>query len=71
MTFSNRLVSLRKERGLTQKYVYDGIHVKGPSYQRYEYGRVPTAAILVSLADFFDVSVDYLLCRTDNPEINR
>ena len=71
MDFSERLVSLRKGRGLTQKDVYDGIHVKGPSYQRYEYGRVPAAHILVLLADYFDVSIDYLMCRTDNPAVNR
>ena len=71
MSFSERLVSLRKERGLTQKNIADGIQVKEPSYQRYEYGRVPTATILIALADFFNVSVDYLLCRIDNPEINK
>lgn len=71
MIFSERLVNLRKQRNLTQKEVYDGIMVKGSSYQRYEYGRIPTAEILCKLADFFDVSTDYLLCRTDKPEVNR
>ena len=71
MTFSERLVAIRKERGLTQKNVYEGINIKEQSYQRYEYGRVPTAAILIAIADYFNVSVDYLLCRTDNPEINK
>ncbi len=71
MTFSERLICLRKNNGFTQKDVYTGIHVAATAYQRYEYGRVPTAAILVQIADFFNVSVDYLLGRTDKPEVNR
>ena len=70
MTFSERLVCLRKNNGMTQKDVYTGINVASTAYQRYEYGRVPTAAILVHIADFFNVSVDYLLGRTDNPTVN-
>ena len=39
---------------------------------KYETGdRIPTTENLVILADLYDVSIDYLLCRTDNPEINR
>ena len=39
---------------------------------KYEHGeRVPPTETLVKLADFYHVSVDYLLCRTDKPEINR
>lgn len=71
MVFSERLVNLRKSRGLTQKQVCTGINTKEMVYQRYEYGRVPSAKMLLALADYFDVSVDYLLCRTDNPKINR
>lgn len=33
--------------------------------------RVPPTETLVRLADFFDVSIDYILCRTDNPDVNR
>ena len=37
-------------------------------YQFYEYGRSePTAHILIALADFFDVSLDYLCGRSDDP----
>ena len=39
---------------------------------KYETGdRTPTTENLVILADLYGVSIDYLLCRTDNPEINR
>lgn len=34
-------------------------------------GEPPSGKILIQLADYFDCSVDYLLGRTDNPEINR
>ena len=55
-----------------QKAIADGIHVPLRTYQRYEYGeREPNASTLLALADYFDVSVDYLLGRTDNPKINR
>ncbi len=39
---------------------------------RYETGeREADYATLIALADYFNVSIDYLLCRTDNPAINR
>ena len=34
-------------------------------------GTLPTGEILLKIADYFDCSVDYLLGRTDNPEVNR
>ena len=33
--------------------------------------RVPLTETLVKLADYYNVSVDYLLCRTDNPQVNK
>lgn len=72
MTFSERLVFLRKSKELTQKQVYEAIGMSALGYQRYEYGsREPAYKYLIALADFFDVSIDYLVGRTDNPEINR
>ena len=39
---------------------------------KYESGeRTPTTDNLLILADYYQVSIDYLLCRTENPEINR
>ena len=38
------------------------------NYQDYEYGKVvPSATILIALADYFDVSLDYLVGRSDDP----
>ncbi len=39
---------------------------------KYETGeRIPPTETLLILAEFYNVSIDYLLCRTDNPQINR
>ena len=71
MTFPERLTDLRKERKLTQKQVYEGVGMSMIGYQRYEYGaREPAFKNLIALADYFDVSLDYLVGRTDNPEVN-
>ena len=68
MSFSERLVELRKSRGLTQKQVYEGVSMSMLGYQRYEYGeREPSFQKLIALADYFDVSLDYLVGRSDDP----
>jgi transcriptional regulator with XRE-family HTH domain len=71
MTFAERLRELRTTRGLTQRDVYTAIGASPIVYQRYEYGKFPAYEKLLSLADYFEVSLDYLTGRTDNPEINR
>lgn len=70
--FSLRLKALRKERSIKQKELaeYLGISIRG--YQCYEYGKgFPDVPGLLALADYFDVSIDYLLGRTDQREIAR
>ena len=67
MTFADRLRELRAARGLTQKDVYTAIGVSPIVYQRYEYGRSPARDKLLALADYFQVSLDYLVGRTDEP----
>ena len=67
MTFSDRLRELRADRSLTQKDVYTAIGVSPIVYQRYEYGRSPSFEKLLALADYFDVSLDYLVGRSDDP----
>lgn len=72
MTFHERLIELRQQRGLTQKQVYEAVKMSPVGYQRYEYGdREPAFQKLLALADFYGVSLDYLCGRTDNPEMNR
>lgn len=70
MPISDRLRELRKVRGITQKDVCDGINVSRFVYQRYEYGQDPAFDKFIALADYFDVSLDYLAGRTDNPKVN-
>lgn len=62
---------LRKSKGLTQIGLQMKIGVEQALLSKYENGeRVPPTDTLVKLADFYEVSVDYLLCRTNNPAIN-
>ena len=69
MTYADRLKMLRKDRGLTQKQVADALKITEVSYQRYEYGSVrPRIEMLIALADYFDVSLDYLVGRSNVPE---
>lgn len=68
MTFSERLISLRKNSNLTQKQVYEAVGMSALGYQRYEYGkREPAYKNLIALADYFNVSLDYLVGRSDDP----
>ncbi len=67
-----RLKQLRKERGISQVRLAMELSVSQHTISRYETGeRETNYAMLIRIADFFDVSVDYLLERTDNPQINR
>ena len=70
--FSERLRELRQERGMTQEALGQIIGVKNYSVYTYEKGRsCPDVAGLIALADHFDVSIDYLVGRTDRREVNR
>lgn len=72
MTVADSFKRFRKNFNLTQKQVAAAINVKEQSYQRYEYGtNIPTATVLINIADAFNVSTDYLLGRTDIPEVYR
>lgn len=69
MSFSERLKELRMSRNLTQKQVYEAVDMSAIGYQRYEYGdREPAYQKLLALADYFDVSLDYLVGRSDVAE---
>lgn len=70
--FSQHLKSLRKSKQITQKQLAQGIGASERGIQQYELGeRKPSYEALIALADYFDVSIDYLVGRTDNPQINR
>ena len=67
-----RLKSLRKEKGISQLKLALDLNISQNSISRYETGeREADYRTLILIADYFNVSVDYLLGRTDNPKINR
>lgn len=69
--FSERLIGLRKSKSITQKQLAQLVCISERNYQRLEANNSPKLENLIKLADYFDVSIDYLVGRTDNPEINR
>ena len=64
--FQSRLRDLREDNDLKQKNLADLLKVHQTTYSDYELGRVniPVTSLHI-LADFYNVSIDYLLCRTD------
>ena len=66
MEFGKLLAKLRKEKGVLQKEVANYLNVTVATISNYEKGvHLPDLNTLIMLADFFDVSTDYLLQRTD------
>lgn len=66
ITFSDRLKELRKEKRLTQKQLAQILFIDDTSISKYENGKNgPENVILQQMADYFEVSIDYLLGRTD------
>ena len=69
---AKRLKQCRKERGLTQWEVAVYCDISEKAYQNYELmTREPKLEILAKVADLFDVSLDYLVGRTDIKPVNR
>ena len=68
----NRLKALRKSRGYTQVSIQMQTGIEQSLLSKFENGdRIPPTETLVRLAEFYNVSIDYILCRTEKPEINR
>lgn len=68
-SFKDRLKGLRKEKRFTQREMGERLGITLRAYQSYEYGtRYPEFPGLIKLADFFDVSLDYLVGRSDHRE---
>ena len=62
--FSKRLNQIRKNRNVTAQQMADYLNMGLRAYRNYESGdRFPSPDALVKIADFLDVSIDYLLCR--------
>lgn len=67
-----RIRDLREDQDLNQTQVAKILGMSQTGYSKYETGEndIPTI-ILIKLADFYEVSVDYLLNRTDNKRMNK
>ena len=57
--------NLREDNDKTQKELADYLNVKQTTYSKYELGKINIPVeVFIKLADYYDVSVDYLLGRT-------
>ena len=67
-----RIRDLREDQDLTQKKLADELNCSQQVYSNYELGQrdIPTD-ILIKLADFYQVSIDYILGATENPKRNK
>ncbi len=64
--FNKRLREMRMKCGFTQQNMADRLNISLNAYQKYEQAeRSPSLSCLVSIADIFDISIDYLLCRDE------
>ena len=67
--FSERLKNLRNQKNVTGVSVARTLGITPQSFHAWEIGKtVPTSDLLVALADLFDVSIDYLVGRSDKPK---
>ena len=74
MQFNERIKSLRERENLTQKEMADILAISKSTYVKYERGeREPRYGTLVALSQYFDVTTDYILGKSDeeNPHIER
>ena len=71
MMFAERVRILRKERGLSQPAVAEQIGLSMRGYQSIELGSPPRYGSIFRIAEFYDVSVDWLMGRTERREVNR
>ena len=71
MQYKN-LKSIREDKDIKQKDIAAYLNVSQNTYSQYETGVISlTAEVLIKLSDFYGVSIDYLLDRTDNPKIQK
>ena len=70
--FTERLTDLQSKQNHLKKDIARAVNISVMGYYRYEKGeREPSMSTLIAFADYFGVSIDYLVGRTDNPEINK
>jgi transcriptional regulator with XRE-family HTH domain len=71
LKINERIKKLRFDNKLTQKQMAEILDIREVSYQRFEYGTSrPSLDTLLLIAEHFKCSLDWLIGRTDNPNIN-
>ena len=67
-----RIQDLRTDADMSQKQLSEILHISQRSYSHYETGssNIPVE-MLIRLANYYDISVDYLVGRTDKKEMNK
>lgn len=71
MTFAEKIRMLRSERNMSQPAVAKAMGLSMRGYQNLELGTEPRYSSLLRVAEFYDVSVDWLMGRTEKREVNR
>lgn len=69
--FSDKLRLLRQEAGLTQTQAAERVGISWRTYQDLETGKSPSYSTLLKIADTFQVSVDWLMGRTEDREVHQ
>ncbi len=71
-SMKNNLKKLRRKHGLTQISLQMKTGIEQSLLSKFENEeRIPPTDTLIRLADFYGVSLDYIMCRTENPNINK
>ena len=66
MSFGSRLLEARKNKGISQEELAKFLGTKGPAIGRYERDEMkPSIEVAAKMADYLDVSLDYLVGKTD------
>lgn len=69
--FYERLCILCNEKGCKPNTIAKSLHLSTATATKWKNGSIPNGETLKGIVDYLDRSVDYLLGRTDNPEINK
>ena len=71
MEIKCRLKELRKKKKISQIKLQMETGIEQALISKFENNvRIPTTETLIILANYFNVSIDYILCRTENPKVN-
>lgn len=71
-SMQTNLKLLRLQKKKTQLNVQIETGIEQALLSKYESGkRIPPTETLITLADYYNVSMDYIMCRTDKPEVNK